>query len=225
LQEHNRRSLQQDDSDASEQPSGSGSGDSGGGVQIDYSVVASRDISAAFTADDFVARFVAAVNSLNSSALPVLNASDVAAQPPSVQTNVSFSVQIPEARTAAIAEAEQVLSENPEALVELAAAGPCHAAPCRNGAACRETVAGGFACDCVNGWVGELCETEPPPPPPPPPALPAGSVVATLSIDGDVASLAGEEVRYDFPFLCLSRACLGKTLCVCPEPVLAKRSF
>eukprot|EP01046_Picozoa_sp_COSAG06_P107549 COSAG06_NODE_53890_length_297_cov_1.080808_1_plen_91_part_10 len=56
LQEQKRRSLQQDGSDASEQPSG------GSGVQIDYSVVASSDISAAFTADDFVARFVAAVN-------------------------------------------------------------------------------------------------------------------------------------------------------------------
>jgi hypothetical protein len=162
-------------------------------VWIDYSVSARRDISAAFEPDVLVPGFVAAVNSLNSSAVPRLDNGSVFAAPPAVQTNVSFSVKIPEARAETADEAEDMLSTNPQSLVVLVSLGPCSISPCQNGGTCHETIEAAFRCECVSEWGGELCETEPPSPPAPPPDLPAGSVVATLSLEGELMLVAGEE--------------------------------
>ena len=163
----------------------------GTGVQVDYQVTASADISAAFTSDSFVSRFVAAVNALNSSALPVFNESTVGATAPVVETNVSFTVGIPTSRTAELAQARTVLQSDPDQLTDLAAAGLCSASPCQNGGGCAETAGVGFACTCAGRWLGEICTMEPPPPPPPPPPVAPGSVVATLSLEGDVFTVAG----------------------------------
>lgn len=163
-------------------------------VWIDYSVSARRDISAAFEPDVLVPGFVAAVNSLNSSAVPRLDNGSAFATLPAVQTNVSFSVKIPEARAEAADEAEAVLSTNPQSLVVLASLGPCSISPCQNGGACHDMIETSFRCECVGEWGGELCENSDfLEPPPPPPGLVPGSVVATLSLEGDLMLVAGEE--------------------------------
>lgn len=162
-------------------------------VWIDYSVSASRDVSELFLPEVFIPSFVAAVNALNSSAVPRLNGETCTAEPPTVQTNVSFVVQMPAARADALDEAADLLSTDPQSLATVASAGPCSVTPCQNGGQCHGDIDRGFRCECVGEWSGELCEIEPPLPPPPRAVLAAGSVVATLSLEGELLELAGEE--------------------------------
>jgi hypothetical protein len=81
---------------------------SGGGVAVDYTVVATSSIESAFTQPDFVSSFVAAVNTQGGSLQ--LDPVEVVAQEPVVQTEVIFNVVVAEEQAVEVASMETAIT-------------------------------------------------------------------------------------------------------------------
>ena len=147
-----------------------------GGVDVDYTIQAYADISAAFGAT-FVSRLVTAVNRAGT-AIPTIDSTGIrAVREPEVQTSVTFAVQILDGPGgAAVSISTAALQAN---LVQYVEQGGCASSPCPDTATCQEApgVGGAYTCHCLSGFEG--CMDSVPPPTPTPAGQPSGSPEGT----------------------------------------------